>query len=82
MTSKTNSDEAVKVAARSLSVTFAAPANNGATITSYTATCTSSNGGATKRETSPASPITVTGLTQAKTYQCTISATNAPRGSR
>jgi phospholipase C len=66
-----------KVGSRSLRVAFAAPANNGATITSYTATCTSSNGGATKRKTSPAAPITVTGVTPAKTYQCTIRATNA-----
>ncbi len=37
----------VKVAAGSLKVAFTAPANNGVTITSYTVTCTPSNGGVT-----------------------------------
>ena len=60
-----------------LTVTFTAGANNGAAITGYTATCTSSNGGVTGTQSGAASPITVTGLTTAKTYTCTVVATNA-----
>ena len=68
---------AVKVASGQLRVTFTAGANNGAAITGYTATCTSSNGGVTGTQSGAASPITVTGLTTAKTYTCTVIATNA-----
>ncbi len=71
------SPTAVKVAAGSLKVTFAAPANNGAAITSYTVSCASSNGGVTKNKTGTASPITVTTLTTGKSYQCRVSATNS-----
>jgi len=60
-----------------LVVLFTPGANNGSAITSYTATCTSSNGGATGAKTGTASPVTVTGLTTAKTYTCTVKATNA-----
>ena len=70
----------VKVASGSLKVTFVAPANNGATISSYTATCTSSNLGVTKSKAGAASPLTVTALTAGKTYTCTVKATNS-RGS-
>jgi hypothetical protein len=64
----------------SLKVTFALAANHGAAITSQTATCVSSNGGATKSAThlgATAAPITVAGLTVGKTYTCTVRATNA-----
>ena len=46
-------------------VSFAAPANNGATINTYTAGCNSSNGGTNNTSTAnaPAAPIVVTGLT-------------------
>ena len=65
-----------------LVVTYVAPLNNGSQITSYTATCTSSNGGAagTATFTTPdgsVAPITVTGLTNGDTYTCTVTATNA-----
>ncbi|MDP9335960.1 MAG: fibronectin type III domain-containing protein, partial [Actinomycetota bacterium] len=60
-----------------LTVSFTPGANNGATITSYTVTCTSSDGGASGSNTGTASPITVTGLTTAKTYTCTVTPTNA-----
>ena len=63
-----------KAASGSLKVTFTAPANNGAAITSYSATCTSSNGGTAKSKAGPGSPITVAGLTAGKTYTCTVSA--------
>ena len=46
--------------------------NGGSPITSYTATC---SGGYTN--TATASPITVTGLTNNVTYNCTVTATNA-----
>jgi len=55
-------------------VTFTAPSSNGGSpITSYTVT--SSPGGIKK--TGASSPITVTGLTNGKTYTFTVKATNA-----
>jgi hypothetical protein len=68
---------AVKAAAGSIRVTFTAPANNGAPITGYTATCTSTNNGATKTKTGTAGPLLVTGLTAGRTYKCTVKATNS-----
>ncbi len=58
-------------------VTFVAPVSNGAPITSYTATCTSTDGGATGSATGTSSPIDVTGLTNGNTYTCDVSATNS-----
>ncbi len=59
-------------------VTFTAPTfNGGATISAYTATCTSSDGGATGAQTGSAAPLLVAGLTNGKTYTCTVSATNS-----
>lgn len=66
-----------KVASGQLRVAFTAGANNGSPITSYGVTCTSSNGGATGSITGAASPLTVIGLTAAKTYTCSVRATNA-----
>jgi hypothetical protein len=60
-----------------MAVAFVAPADNGAPITSYTATCTSSDGGATGVTSGPRSPIDVTGLTDGNTYTCDVSATNS-----
>ncbi len=60
----------------SIAVSFAAPANNGSAITGYTASCSSSDGGAAGSMTGSASPITVPSLTNVKTYTCTVRATN------
>ena len=60
-----------------VSVAFLAPANNGAAITGYTTTCTSSNGGAPGTTSGATSPLIVSSLTNAKTYSCTVKATNA-----
>jgi hypothetical protein len=62
----------------SLSVAFTAPANNGGSaITSYTARCVSSNGGAFGSATGAGTPISVATLTNGKTYTCSVTATNA-----
>jgi hypothetical protein len=52
---------------------------NGSALTTpdYTATCSSSNGGAKKSATGTGSPITVAGLTGGKSYTCTVMAHNA-----
>src|SRR6185369_4603799 len=51
----------------SINLTFTAPGSNGgAAITTYTATCTSSDGGVTNTGSGAASPITVSGLTNTK----------------
>jgi len=68
---------AVNVGSGSLKVTFAAPDDNGARITTYTATCTSSNRGVTKTRAGNTSPLTVTGLTVNKSYSCTVTAANS-----
>ena len=60
-----------------LSITFSAPAANGSAIFSYSATCKSSDGGATKSASASASPITVGGLTTGVNYACTVTATNS-----
>jgi hypothetical protein len=61
----------------SLSVGFIPPANNGGyTITSYRATCTSSNGGTTGTASGGASRIIVNGLTNGRTYTCRVTATS------
>ena len=63
----------------SLTVTYTPGPDNGSTFTQFTATCTSTNGGATKTGThsgATAAPITVTRVTTKKTYRCTVAATN------
>ena len=63
-----------------ITVSFTAGANNGGTVTKYTATCTSSNGGALKtvvRAGAAVTPIAVAGATTAKLYTCTVVGTNA-----
>jgi parallel beta-helix repeat protein len=67
----------VRVASGSLRVSFAAPMSNGAPITSYTATCASTNGGVTRTRTQATKPITVTTLSAGKTYRCSAKATNS-----
>ena len=64
----------------SITVTFGAPASNGGTaITGYTATCTSSNGGVPGSIAGGASAtsIQVSGLTNGKSYTCTVTASNS-----
>ena len=69
-----------KVGKSSIRVSFTAPAGNGAKITSYNATCLSTNGGVGKTKIGKASPIVVGGLTPGKAYFCTVVASNS-RGS-
>jgi virginiamycin B lyase len=71
-----------KVAANTLEVSFAIPVNNGASITRYTAICTSSNLGATKSTAARTGPLTVTALTAGKIYTCAVTATNSRGTSR
>jgi hypothetical protein len=68
---------AVKVASGTLKISYTAGANNGSAITSYTATCASSNGGVSGSASGTASPFTVGSLTPGDTYTCTVGATNA-----
>jgi hypothetical protein len=67
---------ASKVAAGQLRIAFAAGGNNGSATTSYTATCTSSNGGVTGSQSGASGPLIVSGLTTTKTYTCTVAGTN------
>lgn len=61
-----------------VTVTFNPPVNNGGTpITSYTAQCVSTDGGVTKINTGPTSPLQVTNLSAGKSYFCRVRATNA-----
>jgi hypothetical protein len=68
---------AVRVAAGAVKLKFVKPANNGAQITKYTATCSSSNHGVMKSKTGKVTLITVTGLTPGKNYTCKVTATNS-----
>ncbi|MDQ1481428.1 MAG: large repetitive protein, partial [Actinomycetota bacterium] len=68
---------AVKVASGQLRVMFTAGASNGSATTSYTATCTSTDGGALGSKTGGASPLTVTSLSAGKSYTCKVKGTNA-----
>ena len=63
-----------------ITVTFMAPGSDGgSTITAYSATCTSSDGGATRSaaNSGTVSPIIIAGLSNGKSYTCTVDATNA-----
>src|SRR5262249_48236832 len=69
----------VKAGNASISVTFTPPFDGGSPITGYTASCTSTNGGVTNNRGGPGtlvSPIAVPGLTNGKTYTCTVQAQN------
>ncbi|MFM8236407.1 MAG: fibronectin type III domain-containing protein [Actinomycetota bacterium] len=62
----------------SVEVEFDTPSDDGGeAITGYTATCDSTNGGSSGSDSDSGSPITVSGLTNGKTYTCTVHATNA-----
>jgi hypothetical protein len=67
----------VRIASGQLRVTFTASANNGAAVSSFTATCVSSNGGITRTKAGAASPLVVTALTSGRTYTCTVKGTNS-----
>ena len=69
--------QVAKAGKGSLKVTFAVPADNGAAITKYTATCTSKNGGVSKAKSAKKGPLTVSGLTSGKTYTCAVRASNS-----
>lgn len=70
------SDPTVDV--HTITVEFLPPTSTGGSpIIVYTATATSSDGGATKSVTNASSPIIITGLTPSKTYTVTVKATTA-----
>ncbi len=58
-------------------VAFTPGNTGGSPVTGYTAQCVSTDGGANNTITGTASPITVNGLSGAKSYRCRVSATNA-----
>src|SRR5262249_53325807 len=58
-------------------VTFVPPFDGGSVILSYTAVCTSFDGGATGFNVGGISPMIVGGLTNGSSYTCTVLATNA-----
>jgi len=60
-----------------VSVAFTAGADGGSAITSFTATCSSSDGGTTQSNTGASSPIAVSSLSNGNNYTCTVLATNA-----
>lgn len=60
----------------SVTLAFKPPADGGARILNYRATCTSSNGGVAGTHQNFNSPIRVAGLTSGKTYRCTVAALN------
>ncbi len=65
----------------SLIVSFTLGTDNGSPITVQTATCASSDGGATATgsvSAATATPITVTGATTGHSYTCTVTASNEP----
>jgi hypothetical protein len=61
----------------SILVFFDAAFDGGSPITSYTASCLSSDGGVAGSGSGPTSPIDVLGLTNGPDYTCTVTATNA-----
>ena len=64
--------------ARAIKVSFKRPAHDGgASISSYRATCTSSNGGATVSQSGGQSTVTVSGLSVGKSYRCVVAARNS-----
>jgi len=62
---------------RSVIVDFSGGSTGGSPIVAYSAVCSSPDGGAEGSATGPASPITVGGLTNGKTYTCTVSTVSA-----
>ena len=60
-----------------VSVAFAPGGNGGSVVTNFAATCTSTSGGTAAVSGGVSSPIAVGGLTNGKTYSCSVVATNA-----
>ncbi|MGO9875461.1 MAG: HYR domain-containing protein [Acidimicrobiia bacterium] len=61
----------------SVSVSFTPPAYDGSDpVTSYTATCASSDGTSSGSISGPYNPLTVLGLSNGHSYTCTVTATN------
>ena len=60
-----------------VTVAFTTPWDGSNTIRSYTATCTSSDGGTARANQGATSPITVGYLTNGNTYSCTVHAINS-----
>ena len=58
-------------------VAFTPNGDGGDDIAFYKVTCTSSTGGTTRTKTGGASPLTVTSLSNARTYTCTVVANNS-----
>lgn len=64
--------------ARSTSVSFTAPADDGGhSVDEYLVTCSSTTGGSTRSASGPASPLSVAGLTPGARYTCAVAAANA-----
>lgn len=63
-------------AAGAITVSFSPGSNGGSAVTSYLSQCGSSDGGTSGTTTGTTSPLTVTGLTAAKTYRCRVRAIN------
>jgi titin len=62
---------------RVATVTFTPEPDGGSPITSYTAVCTSTTGGASRSRTGAASPLSVQQLTTDQIYRCRVRAANA-----
>lgn len=63
-----------------LKVSYTAGVSNGSTVTKFTATCTSSNGGVLKTGVhfgATATPIVVAGLSTKRSYTCSVRETNS-----
>jgi hypothetical protein len=58
-------------------VSFTPSSNGGSAVLHFDAACLSSNGGIARSGQNTASPISVTGLNNGKTYRCRVTATNA-----
>jgi large repetitive protein len=67
---------AVETGPGEASVSFTAPASNGAPIEGYTLSAVSSDGGSPVMAAGTESPITATGLTLGKIYTFTVTAHN------
>ena len=59
-----------------IAVAFTPGSDGGAPVSNFTAQCVSTDGGITKSVGGAASPITVTGLSDQKSYHCHVRATN------